>query len=74
METSVDLGQRPHTTLDIDTLNVARESLKNMDEGQLRQFCHSVGVQLKPEWRRPQIMHAIVMATYEASAARVEGK
>jgi len=72
----VDLGRRPHTVpLDVDTLtSISRDKIRDMSDEQIRSFCNSVGVQIKNDWDRSKLMHAIALAMYDASAAKITGK
>lgn len=72
----VDLRRRPHTIpLDVETLiSVPLSKIRDMDDRELVNFCNSVGIQIRPDWNSTKIFHAITMAMYDASAAKIDGK
>lgn len=45
-----------------------------MDDEELKQFCYTVGILVKAEWDRSKVMHAISLAMYDASAAKIANK
>ena len=72
----VDLGRRPHTVpLDVDAIiAMPRDKIRDMSDEQIKSFCSSVGIQIKPDWDRSKLMHAIALAMYDASATKVANK
>lgn len=76
MSEIVDLGRRPHTIpLDVNTLvSISRDKIRDMSDEQLKSFCNSVGIQIKLDWDRSKLLHAIALAMYDASAASVAAK